>query len=196
MATSRFKSVRRGLVSSIYAFSLPILSILPSRKCSKIDGPGTGENHVFLSRARAAGPEQILPAHRATPRRRAPILDLTESNPTRCDFQYDVEGISRGLALPASLVYEPHPQGLATTRAAIAAYYAEQGVGVDPDPLSHLGHERGVRSPLHPPRRPGGRSARADARLPAPGGAHRTGRAQRGAVSALPGRGAGVAHRR
>jgi aspartate/methionine/tyrosine aminotransferase len=65
----------------------------------------------------------------------APILDLTESNPTRCGFQYDAEGISRGLALPASLVYEPHPQGIPATRAAIASYYAEQGVSVDPDML-------------------------------------------------------------
>jgi alanine-synthesizing transaminase len=64
-----------------------------------------------------------------------PILDLTESNPTRCGFQYDVEGISRGLALPASLVYEPHPQGLLATRAAIASYYAEQGVRIDPEAL-------------------------------------------------------------
>ncbi len=88
--------------------------------------------------ARVPQPQSLNPLSLLIERRRAagvPILDLTESNPTRCGFQYDVEGISRGLALPASLVYEPHPQGLSSTRAAIAAYYSEQGVGVDPDSL-------------------------------------------------------------
>jgi alanine-synthesizing transaminase len=63
----------------------------------------------------------------------APIIDLTESNPTRCGFQYDVEGIGRGLSLTASLLYEPHPQGLLVARRAIAGYYAESGVELSPD---------------------------------------------------------------
>ncbi len=64
-----------------------------------------------------------------------PLLDLTESNPTRCGFAYDDEAILRGIARPASLVYDPHPQGLRTAREAIAGAYRSQGTAVEPDSL-------------------------------------------------------------
>ena len=74
----------------------------------------------------------------AVARRRAeglPIIDLTESNPTRCGFQVDAGAILAALSRPGSLVYEPHPQGLALAREAVAGYYREIGVAVDPDDL-------------------------------------------------------------
>ena len=74
----------------------------------------------------------------AISRRRAaglPINDLTESNPTRCGFQVDADAILAALARPGSLLYEPHPQGLASARAAVAGYYREIGVTVDPADL-------------------------------------------------------------
>jgi aspartate/methionine/tyrosine aminotransferase len=60
-----------------------------------------------------------------------PILDLTESNPTRCGFDFDAEGILATLADPRSLAYEPQPRGLLGARQAVAAYYAERRVNVD-----------------------------------------------------------------
>ena len=56
-----------------------------------------------------------------------PLLDLTESNPTRCGFVYDSDSILRALATPAALLYQPDPRGFASARESIAAYYAERG---------------------------------------------------------------------
>ncbi|MGD0224910.1 MAG: pyridoxal phosphate-dependent aminotransferase [Terriglobia bacterium] len=64
-----------------------------------------------------------------------PILDLTESNPTRCDFTLDVEEILAPLHNPRALTYEPDPRGLRTAREAVAQYYTERGVCLDPDQI-------------------------------------------------------------
>jgi aspartate/methionine/tyrosine aminotransferase len=55
------------------------------------------------------------------------ILDLTESNPTRCRLHYEEAQILRALAQPDALRYEPDPKGLREAREAVAAYYAERG---------------------------------------------------------------------
>ncbi len=71
-------------------------------------------------------------------RRRArglPILDLTESNPTRCGFALDAEEILAPLHNPRALTYEPDPHGLRTAREAVAEYYTERGVDLDPDQI-------------------------------------------------------------
>jgi alanine-synthesizing transaminase len=65
----------------------------------------------------------------------APVLDLTESNPTRCGFLYDEKAIGAALSLPGSFLYQPHPQGLPAAREAVARYYAERGYAVDADSL-------------------------------------------------------------
>jgi aspartate/methionine/tyrosine aminotransferase len=67
--------------------------------------------------------------------RGAPILDLTESNPTRCGFHHDEAALLGALASPGGLLYEPHPQGLAAAREAVAGYYAGIGSDVDPENL-------------------------------------------------------------
>ena len=64
-----------------------------------------------------------------------PILDLTESNPTRCGFALDEEEILAPLHNPRSLTYEPDPRGLRTAREAVAQYYSERGVNLDPDQI-------------------------------------------------------------
>ena len=61
------------------------------------------------------------------------ILDLTESNPTRCGFTYPQKEILEALADPSSLLYLPEPRGLPAARTAIAAYYAARGITVHPD---------------------------------------------------------------
>lgn len=82
-----------------------------------------------------------LPPHRdvnalshAIARRRAagaPLIDLTESNPTRVGFRYPAD-LLRGLASEAALRYEPFPFGLPAAREAVAADHARRGVAVDP----------------------------------------------------------------
>jgi alanine-synthesizing transaminase len=58
-------------------------------------------------------------------------FDLTVSNPTVVGLAYP-EDLLAPLAHPRGLRYAPHPMGLPEAREAIAAYYAAQGVPVDP----------------------------------------------------------------
>lgn len=55
------------------------------------------------------------------------IIDLTESNPTRCGFAYPSQEILLPLASDKNLRYEPQPQGSLEAREAVARYYKEQG---------------------------------------------------------------------
>src|SRR5438445_943783 len=59
-----------------------------------------------------------------------PIVDLTESNPTRAGFEYPRDLLSP-LADARALSYEPQPFGLIDARRAIAADYARRGIDVD-----------------------------------------------------------------
>jgi len=59
-----------------------------------------------------------------------PVIDLTESNPTRVGLAYPEEEILESLADRRSLTYEPHPFGLAAAREAVAR---EMNGAVDPD---------------------------------------------------------------
>ena len=65
-----------------------------------------------------------------------PILDLTISNPTLCDFAYDHEAILKAFDNPASLSYDPQPKGLLSAREEVARYYRDDHqVTVDPESL-------------------------------------------------------------
>jgi aspartate/methionine/tyrosine aminotransferase len=68
-------------------------------------------------------------------RRGLPVLDLTESNPTRCGFVYEAREILRALAHPQSLNYEPDPRGPLAARRAVAGYYAERGTEPTPEQI-------------------------------------------------------------
>jgi aspartate/methionine/tyrosine aminotransferase len=70
-------------------------------------------------------------------RRRADILDLTESNPTRVGFTFPVDEILDALRQPRAMLYEPAARGLLMARAAVAGYYQERGFNLDPEYL-HL----------------------------------------------------------
>lgn len=63
----------------------------------------------------------------------APILDLTESNPTRAGLSYPAAEILATLSDPRSLWYEPLPAGSAEARAAVAGYYGARGHTVAPE---------------------------------------------------------------
>jgi alanine-synthesizing transaminase len=80
-------------------------------------------------------PNRLAQALEERRRKGLEILDLTESNPTRCCFEYDSSGILAAISLPRSLVYEPDPRGLSAAREAVAAYYAERGARVRPEQI-------------------------------------------------------------
>lgn len=61
-----------------------------------------------------------------------PVIDLTESNPTRAGIPYP-SGLLTPLADPAALRYEPTPWGLEPAREAVAADFAHRGFPLRPD---------------------------------------------------------------
>ena len=62
----------------------------------------------------------------------APVIDLTQSNPTQAGFQYPLD-VVRAFDDSAMLRYEPSPRGLFSAREAVSAYYAVRGHDVSPD---------------------------------------------------------------
>jgi alanine-synthesizing transaminase len=66
--------------------------------------------------------------------RAAPLIDLTESNPTAVDLRYP-EQILSSLSDPRALRYQPSPRGLETARDAVANYYRRRELEVDADRL-------------------------------------------------------------
>ena len=60
-----------------------------------------------------------------------PFYDLTESNPTHCNFSYPPE-ILTALVNLENLKYEPQPQGVLAAREAVCAYYHRKGILIDP----------------------------------------------------------------
>ncbi|MFW6051632.1 MAG: pyridoxal phosphate-dependent aminotransferase [Myxococcota bacterium] len=78
---------------------------------------------MFSRRSDLDGPETRLA--RALAEARAdgrPLLDLTESNPTRAGLPYDAPAIRRAIGQPDVLRYEPHPLGTAAARRAVATH--------------------------------------------------------------------------
>jgi aspartate/methionine/tyrosine aminotransferase len=68
-----------------------------------------------LANARASGKE---------------LVDLTLGNPTAAGITYDAERLKRALTPRKPFRYEPHPLGLPSARAAIAALWTERGIVV------------------------------------------------------------------
>jgi aspartate/methionine/tyrosine aminotransferase len=73
-----------------------------------------------------------LTAAVAGARHRAPLLDLTETNPTRAGLRAP-EDVLRLLADPAGLAYEPEAFGRRAAREAVAADSARRGAAMDPE---------------------------------------------------------------
>ena len=61
------------------------------------------------------------------------ILDLTESNPTRCGFSYLQDDILKSLTEENNLSYKPSPRGDLRAREAVSQYYGQRGSQVSPD---------------------------------------------------------------
>ncbi len=65
-------------------------------------------------------------------RRNVPVIDLTESNPTRVGLVYPVDLLAP-LADPAGLEYNPLPLGLWSARAAVASDFRRRGIVLSAD---------------------------------------------------------------
>jgi alanine-synthesizing transaminase len=61
------------------------------------------------------------------------IIDLTESNPTRCGFPYPEQEILTALSDNSILTYKPKPRGLLSAREAISEYYRRNDISVSPE---------------------------------------------------------------
>jgi aspartate/methionine/tyrosine aminotransferase len=64
-----------------------------------------------------------------------PVIDLTESNPTRAGFRYPADLLAP-LGDTRALRYDPQPLGAIDARRAVAADYARQGIEVSPDRIA------------------------------------------------------------
>ncbi len=63
------------------------------------------------------------------------IIDLTESNPTKCEFSYPRKEILSAFTEPSVLAYQPEPRGLLSARKAIAEYYAVHRIVITPEQI-------------------------------------------------------------
>lgn len=75
---------------------------------------------MFSRRAHWTAPPNRLALARA--RHRGPLLDLTNSNPTRAGLDYPLDELSEAMARAARAPYEPEPLGLPAAREAVAQH--------------------------------------------------------------------------
>ena len=85
---------------------------------------------MFSRRTPASlAPNRLARALEARRREGAPLLDLSESNPTRVGLRGPADLLPL-LADPSALAYQPAPLGLASAREAVAADYARRGTRI------------------------------------------------------------------
>jgi alanine-synthesizing transaminase len=65
-----------------------------------------------------------------------PVIDLTETNPTRVGLAYPEDELAELLRRGAGVSYEPHPRGLLAAREALAEALSTPGDPVSPDDLA------------------------------------------------------------
>src|SRR3989344_6166937 len=63
------------------------------------------------------------------------VIDLTESNPTRCGFSYPEKTILPALAAHDNLLYEPSAQGTDNARRAVSGYYRKKNLKASIDDI-------------------------------------------------------------
>jgi alanine-synthesizing transaminase len=86
---------------------------------------------VFSNRIAAdLRPNRLAQALEARRRAGQPVIDLTESNPTRAALEYPRDLLAP-LANAGGLLYAPQPFGLIGARRAVAAEYGRRGIAVD-----------------------------------------------------------------
>jgi alanine-synthesizing transaminase len=80
-----------------------------------------------------AVPNALTRALEARTRQGLETIDLTVSNPTAVGLSPLDDPGRAALAHPDTARYAPDPRGIASARRAVAGYYADRGVTVDPD---------------------------------------------------------------
>jgi len=65
----------------------------------------------------------------------AEFIDLTQSNPTQCQFGYLNKKLLAPFSNTENLTYDPHPRGLEEARTAICEYYRKRNVQLSPDQI-------------------------------------------------------------
>lgn len=63
------------------------------------------------------------------------LIDLTESNPTLVELNYELNNVLEPLVNVENLKYNPDPRGLIDARKAICKYYEEKEVKLNPDDI-------------------------------------------------------------
>src|SRR5262245_1485048 len=81
---------------------------------------------------KSLAPNAVSRALDAKRKSAAPVLDLTETNPTAAGFNYPGE-LLEALANPRALEYDPQPLGLWPARAAVAADFRRRGIVISAD---------------------------------------------------------------
>ncbi len=84
---------------------------------------------------RALDPNRLTRLLHEKRRKQAPILDLTQSNPTRTALRYPHDEIRRALCCEDIFSYSPAPLGLPAARHAVSRYYTRRGRAVDPNDI-------------------------------------------------------------
>jgi aspartate/methionine/tyrosine aminotransferase len=91
---------------------------------------------TFSSRVPAdLGSNRLANAVQRTHAQGRPLVDLTESNPTRVDLRYPADLLAP-LADPRGLLYAPSPFGLIEARCAVAQDYERRGMSIAPDRIA------------------------------------------------------------
>jgi aspartate/methionine/tyrosine aminotransferase len=65
-------------------------------------------------------------------KRRKDVLDLTVSNSTECGFIYPEKEILSSFENHSSMMYDPNPRGLLSSRQSVSEYYKQKHITVDP----------------------------------------------------------------
>lgn len=84
---------------------------------------------------RELAPNRLTSTLRTLRAENRPVIDLTESNPTRAGFSYPTDLLAP-LGDSRALRYDPQPLGAIDARRAVAADYARQGIEVSPDRIA------------------------------------------------------------
>ena len=78
-------------------------------------------------------PNALALAVAAARERGEPLIDLSESNPTRAGIPYDDGAIRAAMTRGLEAAYEPDPMGLEAARRAVADWWSRKGRSVSPE---------------------------------------------------------------
>lgn len=91
---------------------------------------------MFSSRVRwDTSPNQLFTLLQEKQKKGEDVIDLTESNPTKCGLIYPEQEIISSVSDKSILQYQPNPRGLLSARSALSKYYEDQNVSIHPEDI-------------------------------------------------------------